>query len=54
LKGESEIKLSVKLTLSEKISVLDTFLKSPLNFLSNDLKNTTRFDTVREKSGFKV
>jgi len=48
------IKLPVKPTWSEKMTVLSTFLESSLNFLSNDIKKTTRFGTGREKSGVKV
>jgi len=33
---------------------LSTFLESSLNFLFYNLKNTTRFGTVREKSGVNV
>jgi len=32
---------------------LSTFLKSLLDFLSNNLKITTKFGTIREKSGVK-
>jgi len=46
--------MSVKLTWSEKMTVLSTFLRSPLNFLSNNLKNTTKFGTVRKKSAVKL
>jgi len=38
LKGQSGTKLPVKLTWSEKMSVLSTFLESLLNFLLNNLK----------------
>jgi len=38
LKGQSETKWPVKLTWSEKMTVLTTFLESSLNFLSNNLK----------------
>jgi len=38
LKEQSGTKSSVKPTLSEKITVLNTFLESSLNFLSNHLK----------------
>jgi len=47
LKGQSETKSPVKLTWSDKVTVLRTFLESSLNFLSNNLKNTTKFGTVR-------
>jgi len=40
LKEQSGIKSLEKLTWSEKITVLSTFLKSALNFLSNNLKKT--------------
>jgi len=53
LKGQSGTKSPVKPTWSEKMAVLSTFLKSSLNFLFNNLKNTTKFGTVREKSGIK-
>jgi len=46
--------LSVKLTWSEKITVLSTFFESSINLLTNNLKNTTKFGTVKEKSGVKV
>jgi len=46
--------LPLKNTWSKKISVLGTFSESTLNFLSNNLKNTAKFGTVREKSGVKV
>jgi len=36
------------------MTVLSTFLESSLNFLSNDIKKTTRIGTVTEKSGVKV
>jgi len=44
------IKSPVKLTWSEKMTVLNTFLESSLNVLSNNLKNTTKFGTVSEES----
>jgi len=50
----TESKLSVKPTWSKKMTVLSKFLKSSLDFLSNNMKNTTKFDRVREKSGVKV
>jgi len=46
--------LLVKPNWSKKITVLNTFLESLLNFLSNNLRNTTKLGTVREKSGVKV
>jgi len=46
--------LPIKLTWSKKMTVLSIFLESPLNFLSNNLKNTIKFGTVRKKSGVKV
>jgi len=55
LKGQSGTKLPVKFTWSKKMAVLSTFLESSLNSLSNHLKrNTTKFGTVREKSGVKI
>jgi len=54
LKGQSETKSPEKSTWSEKMTVLSTFLESSLNFLSKNQKNTTKFDTVRAKSGIKV
>jgi len=51
---QSGRKSSVKPTWSEKMTILITFLESSLNFLHNNLKNTTKFGTVREKSGVKV
>jgi len=54
LKGQSGTKLLEKPTWSEKITVLSTFLEFLLNFLFNKLKNTTKFCTVREKSGVKI
>jgi len=48
---QSRTKSSVKLTWSEKITVLSTFLESSLNFLSNNLENSIKFCTVKEKSG---
>jgi len=38
----------------EKITVLKTFLKSSLNYLSINTKNTTIFGTARQKSSVKV
>jgi len=46
----TETKLLVKPTWT----VSGTFLESLLNFLPNNLKNITKFGTVREKSGVKV
>jgi len=54
LKKQSGTKLSVKPTCSEKMTVLSTFLQSSLNFLATNLKNTTKFDAVREENGVKV
>jgi len=53
LKGQSETKSLVKLTWSEKMTVLSTFLESTLNFLSNDIRNIKKSGTVREKSDVK-
>jgi len=53
LKVQSGTKSSVKHTWSEKMTVLGTFFESSLNFLFI-VKNTTKFDTVKEKSGVKV
>jgi len=39
LKGQSGTKSPVKLTWSEKITILNTFLESSLNFLSNNMKS---------------
>jgi len=36
------------------MTVLSTFLESPLNFLSNNMKNTTKFGTVRDRIDVKV
>jgi len=46
--------LPAKPTWTEKITLLSTFLESSLNLLSNNLRNTTKFGTVREKSGVRV
>jgi len=46
LKGQSRTKSRGKPIWSKKITVLTTFLKSSLNFLSNNLKNL-KFGTVR-------
>jgi len=54
LKRHSGTKSPVKPTWSEKMTILSTFLKFLLNFLSNNVKNTSKFDTVREKSGVKI
>jgi len=54
LKRQSGTKSSVKPTYSEKMTVLSTILGSLLNFLSNNMKNITKFGTVREKSGVKI
>jgi len=43
-----------KISRSEKMTVLNTFLESSLNFLSNDIKNTFKSSTVREKSSIKI
>jgi len=53
-KGQSGAKSHLKPIWSEKITVLSTFLESSLNFLSNDIKKTTKPGKVREKSGVKV
>jgi len=53
LKRQSGTKLLVKPTWKEKMTFLSTFLESSLKFLSNNLKNTTKFGTVSEKSGQK-
>jgi len=47
-------KLPVKHTCSEEMTVLSTFLESSLNFLSNNIKNTTKPDKIKEKSGVKI
>jgi len=54
LNGQSGTKSPVKPTWSEKMTVLNTFLKSSLNFLLNNLKNTTKFGTVSEERDVKV
>jgi len=51
LKEPTGKKSPVKPTWSEKMVVLSIFLECLLNFLSNNIKNTTKFGTVREKSG---
>jgi len=53
-KRQSGTKSTLKPTWSEKMTVVSTFLKSSLNFLSNDIKNATKRSTVRKKSGVKV
>jgi len=53
LKGQGQ-KKPVKPIWSEKITVLNTFLESLLNYLSNKMKNTTKFGTIRQKSSVKV
>jgi len=40
LKGQSGTKSPLKSTWSEKMTVLSTFLESPLNFLYNDIKKS--------------
>jgi len=47
-------KIARKPHLEKKMIVLSTFLESSLNFPSNNLGNTTKFDAVTEKSGVKV
>jgi len=54
LKGQSGTKSPVNPTWSEKMIVLSTFLKSSLNFRSNNLKKHYKLGTVREKSGVKI
>jgi len=54
LKGQSGTKSPVKPIWSEKMTVLSTFLESSLNFLCRNLRNTTKLDTVREKSGVQI
>jgi len=54
LKGQSGTTSPVKPIWSEKMTVLSRFLKFSLNFLSNNLRNTTKFGTVSEKSGVKI
>jgi len=44
----------VKPTCSKKVTVLNTFLESSLNFLFNNMKKYSKFGTVREKDGVKV
>jgi len=36
------------------MTVLSTFLETSLHFLSNNLRNTKKFGTIREKSGVKA
>jgi len=47
-------KMFVKPIWSKKMTVLNPVLESSLNFLSYNLKNTTKFGTVREKTDVKV
>jgi len=54
LKEQSRTKSPVKLTWSKKMTVLSTFLESSLNFLSDNLKNTTKFGAVTERRGIKI
>jgi len=54
LKIHSETKSLAKFTWTEKMTVLSTFLESLLNFLSNNVENTTKFGTVSKKSGVKI
>jgi len=51
---QSGTKSLVKPTCSEKTAILSTFLEFSLNFLFNNLRNTTKFGTVRKKSGVKI
>jgi len=54
LKEQPGTQSPVKLTWTEKMSVLSTFLESSLNFLSNDLKKDYKNKSgKREKSGVK-
>jgi len=53
LKEQSGTKSPVKLTWSEKITVLSTFLKSTLNFQFNSLKETLQY-LVRTKNCVKI
>jgi len=54
LKGQSGTKSPVKSIWSEKMTVLSTFLESPLKFPSNVIKNTSKSGKVREKRGVKL
>jgi len=54
LKEQSQTKSPVKPTWSKKMTVLTKFLEFPLNVLYNNVKNTSEFSTVRQKSGIKV
>jgi len=54
LKGQSGTKSLVKPTWTEKMIVLSTFLKSSLNFLSDNIKNTSKSDKVKEKRAVKI
>jgi len=40
--------------VSEKMTVLSSFLESPLNFLSNYTKNTSKSHKIRKKNDIKV
>jgi len=53
---ETQLKRTVryKITWSKKMTVLSTFLKFSLSFQFNNVKNTRKFDTVREKNNAKV
>jgi len=54
LKGYTRPNCLQKPTCSEQMTVLTTFVEFSLIFLTNNLKNTRKFSTVREKSGIKV
>jgi len=54
LKKQSGTKSSVKPTWNEKMTVLGTFLKFSLNFLSNNLRSTKKLGTVKDKGGVKI
>jgi len=54
MKGQLGTKSPVTSSWSEKIAILSTFLESLLNFLSNDIKNTRKLSTVREKNSVKL
>jgi len=43
-----------KIAWNDKTIVLSTFLEFPFNFPSNNIKNTRKFVTTREKNGVKV
>jgi len=49
LKEQSGTKFPVKPTWSKKITILSTFLKFSLNFLSNNPKNTSKLGTGRKE-----